>query len=31
LPFQLEEMSAPGCRSQLFLFYFRPQKPFSLG
>jgi len=31
LPFQLEEMSAPRCRSQLFLFYFRPQKPFSLG
>ena len=31
LPFQLEEVSAPRCRSQLFLFYFRPQKPFSLG
>ena len=31
LPFQLEEMSAHHCRSQLFLFYFRPQKPFSLG
>ena len=31
LPFQLEEMSAHSCRSKLFLFYFRPQKPFSLG
>ena len=30
LPFQLEEMSAPRCSSQIFLFYFRPQKPFSL-